>query len=528
MSLITDQRHPGAVGWSPVRLRSVFQPFASRIDLGPGTVELWLPVYFGRRRPFAVPLVAVAVAELHGAVDDAPRGVFDAAALTIPYLSTSGQVGEPNLLLLFAEPQQLPRIGWRGWAGLPGVPVRQVNGPAGWYVDGVALQVRDDVAHAVAALVDAGAEEIDSLDSWAARNRPDRVSPEGVASRRRAEEEARTAYDAIQPAVVRGALFGFAGVIAGAGAWAALAVLFELQAFLVAIGAGLLIAWLVGLGGRRLTPVLQAVIVVETLSTVVLGEFLAFLATGWQTGARPGVFEAADLYLRQLDVLGTDLVFALLAGVVGAAGGIGWAHQRADTVRVGAADAGTTTDVARDAAPAPLSATRPPTGAPPTSTRWARRGGQLVVVGAVLGGLYLTVTGDIDDDERNAAGEPSGVPASELRVGDCLDEPSGTEFEFVDVLPCDQPHDVEIFHRFDIPLDRATDFPGDDVLVEYLDGCLPTFDRFVGVPFERSALDVVGFWPAADVWAFGDREMLCGVMAMDGTKLEGTVRGSRR
>jgi hypothetical protein len=149
-----------------------------------------------------------------------------------------------------------------------------------------------------------------------------------------------------------------------------------------------------------------------------------------------------------------------------------------------------------------------------------------VVFGAVLGGLYFTVAGVVDGDEGNAAGEPSGVPASELQVGDCFDQPSGSEFEFVDLLPCDQLHDVEIFHRFDIPLDHAADFPSEDVLVEHIDGCLPTFDTFVGVPYESSALDVVGIWPAADSWAFGDREMLCGAVTMDGTKLEGTVRDS--
>jgi hypothetical protein len=142
---VTDRHPHAAAGWRPIRLRSVFQPFASRVDLGPGTVELWLPVYFGRRRPFAIPMAAVAVADLRGALAGAPRGDFDVEALTIPYLSTSGQVGEPNLLLLFSEPQRLPRIGWRGLAGLPGVSVRQVNRPEGWYVDGVALQVRGDV-----------------------------------------------------------------------------------------------------------------------------------------------------------------------------------------------------------------------------------------------------------------------------------------------------------------------------------------------------------------------------------------------
>jgi hypothetical protein len=527
MSLVMDRHHPGAVGWRPIRLRSVFQPFASRIDLGPGTVELWLPVYFGRRRPFAIPMAAVGVADLRGSVADATRGVFDEAALAVPYLSTSGQVGDPNLLLVFSEPQRVPRIGWRGFAGFPGVPVRQVNRPEGYYVDGVALQVRGDVADAVAALVAAGAEQIDSLDSWAARTRPDQVSPEGVASRQRAWEEAEAAYQAIQPAAVRGALFGLAGVITGAATWTALAVVFELQAFLVAIGAGLLIAWLVVLGGRRLTPLLKAVIVVQTLSTVVLGELMAFLVVRWQAGGRLGVFAAAELYLQNLDVLGSDLTFALLAGVVGAAGGIGWAHQRAETFRRGAPNAGTTAGLDRHGEENPLSATLPPSGAPPAPKPSVRGGTQLVVFGAILGGLYFTVAGIIDGDQEDAAGEPSGVPASDLQVGDCFDQPSGSEFEFVDLRPCDQLHDVEIFHRFDIPLDHTADFPSERVLIEHINGCLPTFDSYVGVPFESSALDVVGFWPAADSWAFGNREMLCGAVTMDGTKLDGTVRDSR-
>jgi hypothetical protein len=43
MAPVISRPHQGAVGWRPVRLRSVFQPSASRIDLGPSTVGLWWP-----------------------------------------------------------------------------------------------------------------------------------------------------------------------------------------------------------------------------------------------------------------------------------------------------------------------------------------------------------------------------------------------------------------------------------------------------------------------------------------------------
>jgi hypothetical protein len=268
---------------------------------------------------------------------------------------------------------------------------------------------------------------------------------------------------------------------------------------------------------------------VQTLAAVALGELVRLMVGLWQDGQPLGVFAAAELYLQNLDILGSDLAFALLAGVVGAAGGIGWAHQRAETMRGGPAAAGTTPGVVRDGAAAPLSATPSPSGEPSSPKQWARRGTQFLVVGAVLGGLYLAVAEDgVEGDEGNVTAEPAGVPVFELQVGDCLDEPAGSEFEFVDVLPCDQRHDMEIFHRFDIPLDQATDLPSEDVLVEHIDGCLPPFERFVGVPFETSELDVMGFWPAADSWAEGNREMLCGIVTMDGTKLEGTVRDSRR
>jgi hypothetical protein len=222
--------------------------------------------------------------------------------------------------------------------------------------------------------------------------------------------------------VARGALFGFAGVVAGAATWTAVGVAFEMQTFLVAIGAGLLIAWLVTLGGRRLTPGLQALIVLQTLAAVALGELVRLMVGLWQDGQPLGVLAAAELYLQNLDVLGSDLAFALLAGVVGAAGGIGWTHQRAETMRGGPAAAGTTPGVVHEGAASPLSATPSPSGEPSSPKPWARRGTQFLVVGAVLGGLYLAVAeAAVDGDEGNVTAETAGVPVFELQVRGLLE-----------------------------------------------------------------------------------------------------------
>jgi hypothetical protein len=150
---------------------------------------------------------------------------------------------------------------------------------------------------------------------------------------------------------------------------------------------------------------------------------------------------------------------------------------------------------------------------------------------ALTGALALTASAC--QAERDADGTIVGagtLAADELGVGDCFDdEPTDGEVtEILDVpaVPCDEPHDNEVFHAFELDGDEL---PSEAEIEERVDEeCLPAFDRFVGTAYEESELDLVSIWPTAGSWDDGDREVLCAVYALDLSKLEGTVAGSGR
>jgi hypothetical protein len=131
----------------------------------------------------------------------------------------------------------------------------------------------------------------------------------------------------------------------------------------------------------------------------------------------------------------------------------------------------------------------------------------------------------------DAARDPSAVDAGDVVVGDCFDDPYGETDEWVEVdgvllVPCDGPHDLEAFHRFELP---DGEFPSDEAMDRAVDEeCIPAFEGFVGRPYEDSELDLAFLTPSADSWADGDREVLCSLYAMDLSQLEGSMEGSGR
>lgn len=156
----------------------------------------------------------------------------------------------------------------------------------------------------------------------------------------------------------------------------------------------------------------------------------------------------------------------------------------------------------------------------------SRRSPALVLsLGLVLG---LTSCGVFDDGpERNESGviiQGGEIDAGDLEIGDCFNGRSA-EVEKVAAVPCAEPHDFELYHSYDLAYDE---FPGADVIeVEWLRGCLLAFEEFVATPFDESKLDISGIFPQEGTWNdLGDREVLCSVTALDGSRLSGSARNS--
>lgn len=119
--------------------------------------------------------------------------------------------------------------------------------------------------------------------------------------------------------------------------------------------------------------------------------------------------------------------------------------------------------------------------------------------------------------------------ADALKVGDCFDDSaemiSGDEITRVPSVPCNEPHDNEVFH--------VTDYPGSaysfEAIADFADrACFSAFEPYIGRSYETSIIDFTWFVPTPGSWAGGDREVTCIAFHMNLDKLRGSVRGSGR
>jgi hypothetical protein len=165
----------------------------------------------------------------------------------------------------------------------------------------------------------------------------------------------------------------------------------------------------------------------------------------------------------------------------------------------------------------------------------------LVVAVVAVPVLAIVLLGE-DEDERTPRFEPldplpgPGVAeagdeqdAFALGIGDCLLEPETEEFDTYIDLPCDEPHDLEVFHVVDHPAGEDEPYPGVDAMAEQADEvCVAAFADFVGLPWQDSTLDTYHIYPVEQGWdLLGDREIVCAVYDPAGP-VEGTLEGAAR
>jgi hypothetical protein len=154
---------------------------------------------------------------------------------------------------------------------------------------------------------------------------------------------------------------------------------------------------------------------------------------------------------------------------------------------------------------------------------------RLMVAIAILA-LVAVACGD-DEPARDAGGnitETGDASVFALEVGDCFndDAAAGDIVSEVPVTPCSEPHDNEIYFEYSM---TDASFPGQTAALESASlRCLDEFDAFVGIPYLDSELDIFPITPTAESWEQGDRIVYCALYALDLSKLEGSMRGSRR
>ncbi|MEZ5141062.1 MAG: septum formation family protein [Acidimicrobiales bacterium] len=132
---------------------------------------------------------------------------------------------------------------------------------------------------------------------------------------------------------------------------------------------------------------------------------------------------------------------------------------------------------------------------------------------------------------------PAQTRSIDRSVGDCVDHPNlqgvidgtVTEAEPVTVVPCDQPHQLEVVGKETLQGGSGSPFPGDSqVASQAATACDSTFQDYVGVSLADSTLSAIFEYPSASEWADGERRVVCSAYAQDGSDLTGSVQGSLR
>ncbi len=209
---------------------------------------------------------------------------------------------------------------------------------------------------------------------------------------------------------------------------------------------------------------------------------LRAIADGWDTPVEPPV----PLWSRLLILLPLVLV---AGGLVGAAlGGVGMAVNAL---------------VGRSAAP-------------------ARTRAVVMVLVAVLAGAGWAAVGSL----------LTSVPATRVSysTGTCLDG-IGPGIDLVSQAPttvdCRTAHDAEVVGTYNA--DGPAQYPGESSLMTSAANQCPTlFKAYVGSDFGASRLDILPVVPTEVAWDAGAREISCVALTTDGSKLTGSVKGSRQ
>lgn len=131
-----------------------------------------------------------------------------------------------------------------------------------------------------------------------------------------------------------------------------------------------------------------------------------------------------------------------------------------------------------------------------------------------------------DDTPGRVAGEPGVTSAGTLSVfdllkGDCLadQEVEGllVEVESLEVVPCSDPHRLEVFAEFQVETDNGL-YPGEGEVIAQADaGCLEEFSKYTGVEyFTQSDLHFTYLFPTLDSWTGPkeDKTVVCVVWSL--------------
>jgi hypothetical protein len=166
-------------------------------------------------------------------------------------------------------------------------------------------------------------------------------------------------------------------------------------------------------------------------------------------------------------------------------------------------------------------------GPPPKKKRntllLVRVGVLLVVGGLALGGYLLKKHNDAGRDASGSISKKGDLDAFSIKVNDCYEKPTDalTGFSSVKAIPCDQPHNAQVYFSFTYPNATST-APTDDQLKSTVD---PQCTTAAGTKVDQAKAPQNAMMnyliPDDTAWGQGHHEILC-VIEND-TDFTGTI-----
>ena len=135
--------------------------------------------------------------------------------------------------------------------------------------------------------------------------------------------------------------------------------------------------------------------------------------------------------------------------------------------------------------------------------RWLRFWWIPVIAIALLVGWFTSAQRG-DDGSLTSGGT---VAVTDLRPGDCFNGSEEEEISDVDGVPCDQPHEYEVFAVQDREGDTYPTEAEFDAIFDSI--CGPSFETYVGIAYADSVLWSGMITPSEGSWDDGDREYVC-------------------